>query len=252
MTKQYSSRCVLAFAACALLLLSGCYGKSIAALEVRTARDEDRLNQLDRSQKDLAASVEQLQRKVAEQVELVRAGRAASEERMREIEKQLQVVAQRVDESGDLVSDIKDNIRYNTSRPAATDSTASNSAPVTPRGLYDAAYQDLTRGNHGLAILGFQEVVAKFPASELADNSQYWIGESYYAQKDFKQALVEFNKTVDNYPQGDKVPAAMLKVGLCRQQMNDKAAARAALQKLIDKYPASEEARLAKSKLQDL
>ena len=36
---------------------------------------------------------------------------------------------------------------------------------MTPRSLYDAAYQDLTRGNHGLAILGFQEVLAKFPAS---------------------------------------------------------------------------------------
>jgi tol-pal system protein YbgF len=212
------------------------------------------LNQLERSQKDLAATVDQLQRKVAEQVELVRAGRAASEERMREIEKQLQVVAQRVDESGQLVDDIKDSMRYSTSRPAAADSAgpAPTAAPVTPRSLYDAAYQDLTRGNHGLAILGFQEVLAKFPASELADNSQYWIGESYYAQKDFKQALVEFNKTVDNYPQGDKVPAAMLKIGLCRQQLNDKPAARAALQKLIDKYPASEEARLAKSKLQDL
>ena len=153
MTTQHPGRFVLAFGASALLLLSGCYGKSIAALEVRAARDEDRLDQLDRSQKDLAATVEQLQRKVSEQVELVRAGRAASAERMGEIEKQLQIVAQRVDESGDLVSDIKDSMRYNMSRPAAVDSGAAASAPVTPRSLYDAAYQDLTRGNHGLAIL---------------------------------------------------------------------------------------------------
>jgi len=100
--------------------------------------------------------------------------------------------------------------------------------------------------------MGFQEVLAKFPASELADNSQYWIGESYYAQKDYKQALKEFAKVVENYPKGDKVPAALLKMGFCQQQLGDKPAARSTFKKLIESYPDTEEARLAKDKQKDL
>jgi tol-pal system protein YbgF len=226
---------------------SGCYGKRIGAVEVRTARIEDRLNTIERGQRDLTAAVEQLEQKVREHTDLVRAGRAGGDERLRELEHAVQVLAQRVDESGELYRDLKDSMRF----PAApaTDSTA---AALSPRAVYDAAYQDLTRGNHGLAILGFQEVIAKFPTSELADNAQYWIGESYYAQKDFKQALQEFQKTASTYPQGDKVPAAMLKTALCLQQLGDKPAARSTLQSLVTRYPQSEEARLARTKIQEL
>jgi len=240
----------------ALPLVPGCYGKRIAALEVRTARVEDRLNGLEKSQQEIAADVAALRRKVGEQVELVRAGKATTEAHLREVDRGLQVLAQRVDESGDLYRDLKDALKYAATPVAvvAADSAANPSTAATssPRTLYDAAYQDLTRGNHGLAIMGFQEVLTKFPDSELADNALYWIGESYYAQKDFKQAAEQFQKTIDTYPKGDKVPAAWLKLGLCRQQQGDKTGARAAYATLMEKYPDSEEARLAKTKQQEL
>jgi len=239
----------------ALPLLSGCYGKRLSSLEVRTARAEDRLDALEKSQQATAADVDALRRKVAEQVELVRAGKATTESHLREIDRGLQVLAQRVDESGDLYRDLKDSLKYSATPAAAAagsaDSTAAGAA-ATPRALYDAAYQDLTRGNHGLAIMGFQEVLTKFPDSELADNALYWIGESYYAQKDYKQAAENFKKTIDTYPKGDKVPAAWLKLGLSRQSLGDKTGARTAYSTLIEKYPASEEARLAKTKQQEL
>jgi tol-pal system protein YbgF len=249
-SSSYGRKWIVALAA--LPALTGCYGKRISAVEVRTARTEDRLTVLEKSQKDLTAEVLELRRKVADQIELLRAGKAASEAHLREIDRGLQVLAQRVDESGELYRELKDSLRYPASpAPGAAADSVSASA-TTPRAVYDAAYQDLTRGNHGLAIMGFQEVISKFAGSELADNAQYWIGESYYAQKDFKHALQEFQKTIDTYPKGDKVPAALLKVGLCQQQLGDKGAARAAYQMLMEKYPQSEEARLARTKQQDL
>jgi len=241
------ARIGFALAAGVAIAGSGCYGKRIAAVEVRTARIEDRLNAVERGQRDLGAAVERLDGSVREQIELGRAGRAGGDERMRELERAVQILAQRVDESGELYRDLKDSLRF--AKAASADSAA---AATSPRALYDAAYQDLTRGNHGLALLGFQEVIAKFGDSELADNAQYWIGESYYAQKDFKQALAEFQKTAQLYPQGDKLPAALLKSALCLQQLGDKPAARSALQSLMDRFPASEEARLARTKIQEL
>jgi tol-pal system protein YbgF len=238
-------RAVAAALATALPLLSGCYGARLANLEVRTARIEDQVNRLGSMQTDLSSTVQALNRLVDEEVQQARSGRAGNEEHLREIQRLLEVLATRVDENRQQYGELKDQIQY--TRPGAP----ADSAAVSPRALYDAAYQDLTRGNHGLAIMGFQEVLAKFPKSELADNAQYWIGESYYAQKDFKQAMKEFQKAVDAYPQGDKVPAAMLKVGFCQQQLGDKAAARATFEKLIHSFPNTEEARLAGSKIQE-
>jgi len=237
----------LAALATASLLACGCYGKQLSSLEVRTARMEDKLSALERMNRDLSTNVDSVQRLVAEETALARAGRAGNEQRLHEIQQLLSVLDTRVDETGQQTRELKDAVKY-TKAPRDTGGTAS----VTPRSLYDAAYQDLTRGNHGLAIMGFQEVLAKFPDSELADNAQYWIGESYYAQKDYKQALKEFGKTIDTYPKGDKLPAAMLKAALCQQQLGDKKTAKATLQKLIDRYPNSEEARLASGKLQEL
>src|SRR5262249_18343413 len=161
--------------------------------------------------------------------------KATSEAHLREIDRGLQVLAQRVDESGELYRELKDNLKYASQpQPSTAPPDSSTSSGATPRSLYDAAYQDLNRGKHGLAIMGFQEVITKFPDSELADNAQYWIGESYYAQKDYKKALQEFRKTVDVYPKGDKVPAAMLKSGLCLVQLGDKQGAKTVYQKLVE------------------
>lgn len=245
-----------------LPLLSGCYGKRLTTLEVRTARIEDQVIRLGRMHTELGTTVEALNRLLEEEVRLARSGRAGSEERLREIQRLLQVLASRVDESREQYSELKDVVRYGGAAPAplpAADSVATSTPQgprttgnLTPRQIYDGAYQDLTRGNHGLALMGFQELLSKFPDSELADNAQYWIGESYYAQKDYRQALEEFAKTPASYPQGDKVPAALLKMGFCQQQIGDANAARNTFEKLLDDYPDSEEARLARARLEDL
>ena len=244
-------RCAAAVLATAALLLSGCYGRRLANLEVRTARIEDQMNNLVRMHQDLSSTVQALNKLVDEEVQLARAGRAGNEERLREIQRLLQVLASRIDESSERYGELKDQLRFDRPGGAVAVAPDSGAGTVSPRAVYDAAYQDLTRGNYGLALMGFQEVISKYPSSELADNAQYWIGESYYAQKDFRQALAEFQKAMDVYPKGDKVPAALLKIGFCQQQLGDKAAGHATFEKLIERFPDSEEARLAKTKLQE-
>jgi len=118
--------------------------------------------------------------------------------------------------------------------------------------LYDHAYLDLTRGNYSLAVMGFREFLKRAPASELADNAQYWVGEAFYAQRDFDQAVQEFLKVKEGYPRGDKLPAALLKVGYSFIQLGDRASARRYLKQVTDQFPNSDEAGLAKSKLRGL
>jgi len=113
--------------------------------------------------------------------------------------------------------------------------------------LYNAAYLDITRGNYKMAITGFLEFLYKFPDDDLADNAQYWIGEAYYAQKNYDQAIEEFEKVTSNYPKGDKVAAALLKIGYSYTNLQYPVIARNYLQMVIEQHLNSEEARLATS-----
>jgi tol-pal system protein YbgF len=114
---------------------------------------------------------------------------------------------------------------------------------------YDQAYKDLTRGNYSLALLGFRDFLRRSPASDLADNAQYWIGECFYAQRDYNPAIQEFLKVPEAYPRGDKVPAALLKTGFSFLALEDRASARRYLNQVVEQFPNSEEAVSARNKL---
>ncbi len=118
--------------------------------------------------------------------------------------------------------------------------------------VYDQAYLDLTRGNYSLAILGFKEYLRREPSSELSDNAQYWIGESYYMRNDFKQAIREYGKVVDNHGSGDRAPASLYKLGLAKLQLGERADGVDYLRRVYETYPETEEARLARDKLDSL
>ncbi len=134
-------------------------------------------------------------------------------------------------------------------RAQAPPSTARPPSTGDPGELYDRAYRDVTRGDYELASKGFREFLDRYPGDDLADNSQYWLGECYYVQDQISEAAREFERVVHEYQRGDKVPAAYLKLGYCSLRRNDSADARKWFDELIQKYPSSEEARSARNKL---
>lgn len=252
--------------------LAGCSSKRMTSVELRTARLEDQVQALETTQTRLARMVDSLNVLVEEQTAVVRQRRAEGHERVAELERLIQSLQSELQAAQSEINELKDQMRYGgagiavqpgvgagpddaSGFPPPMAGAAENSAPVTqttPRSIYDAAYQDLTRGNHGLALMGFQEVLTQFPDSELADNAQYWIGETYYDQADYERALEEFRKVQANFPTGDKVPAALLKTGFSLQALGQKQDACESYRALVDRFPGSEEARLAMTRLTDL
>ena len=79
-----------------------------------------------------------------------------------------------------------------------------------------------------------------------------WIGESYYREKWFERAILEYQTVIEKYPKGNKVPAAMLKQGMALQKIGEKPSARLIFEELINKYPKASEAAIAKKKLKEL
>jgi len=117
----------------------------------------------------------------------------------------------------------------------------------SPEQEYNAALATFRSREHGQAVLDFTDFIAKYPRHPLVGNAQYWIGEAYWTQRDYRQALVEFEK-VSEYGPG-KAPDALVKIGLCHARLRDASRAEQAWQRVIHEYPKSEAAGLAQSLL---
>jgi tol-pal system protein YbgF len=132
-------------------------------------------------------------------------------------------------------------------------STESNAADAEQeRQAYERAFELLKQGRYDLAVAAFKAFVQSYPNGQYADNAQYWLGEANYVQRQFKDALKEFQAVVNNHPSSPKRPDAMLKMGYTYQELGDLDQARMTLNDVISNYPASTAARLAQKRLQDL
>ena len=118
----------------------------------------------------------------------------------------------------------------------------------SPEALYQQGYDAFKAGQGAKAREFFASFLLQHPKHSLAANAQYWIGESYYAEKNYEQAVLEFQEVIKTYPDKDKVPAAMLKQGMAFRELGDSKSANYILKKLVDEHPKSEEAKTAREK----
>ena len=117
------------------------------------------------------------------------------------------------------------------------------------RDNYQAAFELLKEQRYEPAALAFQQFLVSYPDSELADNAQYWLAESYYVTQQFEQALTSFQTVIDSYPRSRKVPDALLKMGYCNYELERWGDARGALARVQEEYPETTAARLAGQRL---
>ena len=98
--------------------------------------------------------------------------------------------------------------------------------------------------------MAFQQFLVTYPDSELADNAQYWLAETYYVTRQFDEALAAFKVVIHDYPRSRKVPDALLKMGYCNYELKRWDAARGALNQVRTDYPETTAARLAGQRLE--
>jgi tol-pal system protein YbgF len=123
--------------------------------------------------------------------------------------------------------------------------------PADTQDEYKLALRAFSDQQYDRAVQQFRSFQRKYPNSDMADDAQYWIGESYFTQKDYNRAILEFNDVL-KYRRGDRVPAALLRQAQAFLEIGDKTDARLILQKLVNDHPNSEQAREARDRLQTL
>ncbi|MEM1181299.1 MAG: tol-pal system protein YbgF [Acidobacteriota bacterium] len=139
--------------------------------------------------------------------------------------------------------------------PASTGLTSPQPAPpagASPQALYDRAYSLFHEKRYAASEAAFEEFLGRHRDSHLADNAQFWIGESRWARGDFSSALTAFMATVEGFPHGNKVADALLKAGRCLEALGQKQRAMATYQELVARFPASAAALSAEQRLEEL
>lgn len=151
------------------------------------------------------------------------------------------------DDLGLKLSAIEDQLaKPNTSRPATNAAAIAES----PEDLYRRAIAMIRsdeRYAEGRELL--QRFLQQQPQHSLAVNASYWIGEAYFGEKEYENAILQFQDVIDKHSDHPKAAAAQLKQGITFQTMGDNQSARAIFNKLVDSFPLSSEAREAKRRL---
>ena len=122
--------------------------------------------------------------------------------------------------------------------------------PGSDQDNYQSAFEVLRNGDYEESASAFEQFLAVFPSSPLADNAQYWLAETYYVQRQYMAALPAFQLVVDEYPGSSKLPDALLKIGFCHYELQQWDAARDSLERVIREFPATTAARLATQRLE--
>ena len=117
---------------------------------------------------------------------------------------------------------------------------------------YREAFGLLKAGKYDESIEAFNLFLLDYPNSEYADNSQYWLGETYFVKQDYTAAIDQYQKLITNYPASKKQSHALLKIGYSFQRLGELDRARAVLEDLQTRYPGSTAARLAAERVQQI
>lgn len=112
-----------------------------------------------------------------------------------------------------------------------------------PEQLYKETHEKLLRRQFAAAELGFKTFLRKYPDHKLAGNAQYWLGETFYARRQYKLAAEAFLKGYQDHSKGPKAADSLVKLGMTLDRLGQQKQACAALVEAERRYPSAREVR---------
>ena len=199
-----------------------------AASAQGSAYVDDRLNQLQQSVTTLTGQVEQLQYQ--------------NQQLQQQMEKMRTDYDFRIDQ---LEKGGKGGTRP--PGPASAGPSAPSSSGPAPQAaaastasadeLYHTAFKMFQDGDYAGAERDFRAFVQRYPKHVLAPNAQYWLGESYYARRDYQNAMTAFAEGYKVYKASAKGPDNLLKLGMTLAVLGRKSDACSVFSRFTQDYP---------------
>jgi len=208
-----------------LLLAALCLPSAAAAQQNTTVYLEDRINQLQQAITLLTGQIEQLQytnQQLQQQLEKMQTD---YEFRLEQLEKGRGGAAPP---------------RPSPAPAAPPPSANAGAAAASTAGadqLYKDAFNLLQEGDYAGAEKGFRTFVQRYPQHVLAGNAQYWLGETFYARRDYQNAMAAFAEGYKVYKTSQKGPDNLLKLGITLAALGRKPDACAIFTRFTQDYP---------------
>ena len=143
-------------------------------------------------------------------------------------------------------SDLENNnkIILNESEQVKKDAITSKqleSLSKDPSEIYKYAYSMLIQENFTEAEKYFNIFLGENPNDPLASNAYYWLGETFYVQKNFQKAAISFAKGYQKFPKGNKAIDQLFKLALTFINLGKNDDACASFSKLELEFPDASE-----------
>ena len=117
---------------------------------------------------------------------------------------------------------------------------------------FEAALAVFRTGKFADAASAFSGFVQRYPKSGYIPSARFWLGNAYYATRDYKPAIANFQQILSVAPKHMRAPDSALSIANCQIELKDTKAARKTLEDLVRDYPESDAATAAKERLSKL
>ncbi len=117
------------------------------------------------------------------------------------------------------------------------DQVASLNTGSGPELLYEQAYENMLGRRFGAAEAGFEQFLTRHKGHKLAPKAQYWLGETHYARKDYRNAARAFLLGYKSYKKDAMAPTSLVKLGMSLRKMGQKEQACATFSQVRSEFP---------------
>lgn len=208
-------------------------------VQVLTGRYEESRFYLDRFMKETTAEIDMMKRK------LDASSGGMSREQVQELLSRVQALEAEVSGLGEKLASLETGEAGPPGEPGKDQAEPEETA----EDFYEKALVEFKNNDFEKARAMMSEFMKKYPENTLAGNAQFWVAETYYAEKDYTDAILAYEDLLQKYKGHNKIPAALLKQGFAFLELGDEKAARGILKELMANHPDSEQAKIAKDKL---
>ena len=124
--------------------------------------------------------------------------------------------------------------------------------PTSPGEFLALAQGQEAKGERAVARALYEEFVKKWPSDARAADAHFRLGELWFGDKRWREAILEYGKVAQDFPRSDKAPDALLRTGEAMVALDLKDDARRLFEEVTARYPKSTAAARAKARLAEL
>jgi len=191
--------------------------------------------------------IQQFQRSLIEQQNQFEALRAETARLRGEKEELMQELRRQKDMS----QGVDERLRKFEPKKVVVDGVEFVADPVETK-AYEDALAVFRKGDFAAAGVAFSDFIKRYPNNGYVVPSLFWAGNAQYANRDYKEAIRNFNLLLAKAPNHARAPDAMLSVANCQLELKDIKGARKTLDEVAKTYPQSEAASAARERLAKL